>query len=268
MIPRSLRAPVWTLVGLAALTFVAAATDSPAPSATDARAIAVADQVMDALGGKAAWDATRFLRFDFAVEAGGAARPPRKHWWDKQTGRYRVEGRTKEGDDYIVLMNVNTKQGSAYVKGVQAQGEEEKKFLDRGYGAWTNDTYWLLMPYKLRDPGVVLRYDGQDKGQDKTWDKLALSFEGVGLTPKDRYWVYVDAGSHLVDRWEFILQDQKPEGPPTRFEWSGWKKFGPIMLAADRMNEKDKTRIYFPTLDVPANVPDTVFTSSTAVAAQ
>jgi hypothetical protein len=44
------------------------------------------------------------------------------------------------------------------------------------------------MPYKLRDPGVILTYDGL-RPERQRWT-VRLSFDGVGLTPKDKYWVY------------------------------------------------------------------------------
>lgn len=250
------------LCTLLAMATGPATTDATAAS-PDPKAAAIADQVLEALGGKAAWDATRFLRFDFAVEVDGKPVMTRRHWWNKHDGRYRVEGKTKEGQAYLVLMNVNTKQGQAWLDGKQLAGDDEKKYLEKGYGAWVNDMYWLLMPYKLKDPGVVLGYAGEVKEKDAEWDKLALSFESVGLTPKDRYWAFVNRKTQLVDRWEFILQGQK--GPASRFDWTGWQRKGSIMLAAERWNSKEKERIYFPVMDVPATIADTVFTSTTAV---
>ena len=47
------------------------------------------------MGGEAAWNETRFLRFDFAVEHGGKTVASRDHIWDKWTGRYRLEGKTR-----------------------------------------------------------------------------------------------------------------------------------------------------------------------------
>jgi hypothetical protein len=258
-----LAAPAALALLVAAMPAVAQApAASAAPAASDPKAIAVADQVLEALGGKAAWNATRYLRFDFAVESEGRSRPPRRHWWDKQTGRYRVEGQTQEGVPFVVLMNLNTKEGSVHLGGQRVQGEDEKKFLDRGYGAWVNDTYWLLMPYKLKDPGVILAYQGQVSKGDDTWDKLALSFQSVGLTPGDHYWVYVNTRTHLVDRWEYILQSMKPEEPATRWDWKGWKRYASIQLAPDRVSADGKVKISFPVLEVLETMPDAVFTSA------
>ncbi len=232
-----------------------AAAEAPA---ADPRALQVAGLVMQALGGEEAWNKTRFLRFDFAVESEGKIVTSRSHYWDKWSGRYRVEGKTTPGKNFLVLMNLNSREGSAWQDGKPAQGDLEKELLERGYAVWVNDAYWLLMPYKLRDPGVRLRLEGEAKVGDAACDKLALSFDGVGLTPKDRYWAFVNRTTHLVERWEYILQDEK--GPATRWDWKGWTAYGKVQLAAERVNEKAKRRILFPVLDLPASMADAVFT--------
>jgi hypothetical protein len=44
------------------------------------------------------------------------------------------------------------------------------------------------------------------------------------------------------------------------FDWSGWDSHGAIMLADDRVNPNDGTRIHFPVLDVPESMPEGTFT--------
>ena len=225
----------------------------------DPKATAIADRVMEALGGEKAWAGTRYLRFDWAVERGGRTLVKRSHTWDKYTGGYRLEGTTKEGKAYAVAMNLNTKAGKAVLDGKPLEGDALKKQLESAYEAWVNDTYWLIMPYKMKDPGVVLAMDGEEKSADGEWDKVRLSFEGVGLTPKDRYWAYVNRKTGLVDRWDFVLQGEKP--PASTFTWKGWRKYANVMLADDRVSPKDGTRIYFPLIEVPVSVPESTFTT-------
>ena len=174
------------VVSLVALAGTARPSAAATPAGSDPKAIAVADRVMQALGGEAAWNATRYLRFDFAVDRGGKTVMRRAHAWDKWTGRYRVEGKDKDGRDVVVAMNLNTKEGSATVGGRPLAGEELKGALETGYAWWVNDAYWLVMPYKMRDPGVVLALAGTERKGEDAWDKVLLTFEGVGLTPKDR----------------------------------------------------------------------------------
>ena len=223
----------------------------------DKKAAALADKVLDSLGGNEAWNNTHYLRFDFAVDREGKTLVRRSHTWDKWTGRYRLEG-TREGAPYTVLMNVNTKEGTAYLKGNRLEGEELKKALDQAYGTWVNDTYWLLMPYKMKDPGVILAYDGEEVKDGDAWDKVRLTFDNVGLTPKDKYWAYVNRKTGFVDRWDFVLKGESK--PPASFSWKNWKEYGKIRLADDREGA-DGTRIYFPVLDVPGTVAETVFTN-------
>jgi len=227
------------------------------PLGPDPKASAIAERVAQALGGEPAWNATRFLRFDFAVERGGKELMRRAHTWDKWTGRYRVEGKNKAGQDVVVAMNLNTNQGTAAAAGVALASDALKGALEDAYAWWVNDTYWLLMPYKLRDEGVTLSYAGEEKQGAQAWDKLLLTFAGVGLTPKDKYWVWVNRASGLVDRWEFVLKGEK--AAPAPFEWKGWRAYGRIQLADERVSPKDGTRIHFPVLEVPANVPETAF---------
>src|SRR5688572_29883144 len=154
------------------------------PGASDARAAAIADRVMEALGGKQAWDATRFLRFTFGSERDGKLMG-RHHTWDKWTGRYRVEGDTRDGVHFVTLMDLDTREGSAWIGKDKLEGDALKAQLERSYGMWVNDTYWLLMPYKMKDPGVILTYAGEEKGTSgATYDKVKLTFQNVGLTPK------------------------------------------------------------------------------------
>lgn len=247
---------------LAALALItcwlgASAQAVPAVVVAPQDAAAVAGQVLEALGGREAWLATRYLRFDFAVERGNQEVVRRAHTWDKWNGRYRLEGRDREGHAFAVAMNLHTREGQALVDGQPIAGEALKARLDGAYATWINDTYWLLMPYKLADPGVTLALDGQATGNGQVWDKLLLTFGSVGLTPKDKYWAYVNRATHRVDRWDFVLGGERK--PPTTFEWTGWTRYGAILLAPERRNPEDGTRIHFPVLDVPQSLPGSAF---------
>ena len=235
---------------------LAAQTAPSAPTASD-----VANQVMQALGGKEAWDSTHYLRFTFAGR--------RTHHWDKWTGRHRVEGQTPEGKKYVVLENINTHQGEAWLDGKKVEGDELKTWLDRGYGAWVNDTYWLLMPYKLQDPGVNLTYEGTEQLDGNTYDKLHLSFGNVGLTPGDEYWAWINRDTHLMDRWAYLLQAAPGEqraAEPTPWRWQGWQKYGKIMLSPTRAQVTGDRKLELGDIAVFDTLPHSVFTSPDPVA--
>ena len=181
------------------------------------------------LGGEEAWRETRYLVFEFAGR--------RSHWWDRYTGRHRMEGTTEEGAHYVVLENVHDegKAGRAWLDGEEVAGEDGAKMVENAYAAWVNDTFWLISPYKLRDPGVHLEASGKRTVDGVTYDLLHLSFGDVGLTPGDQYWMFIDPETGLVDRWEYVLESQEP--PPTAWEWVDWKRYGAGIMLSSRREE-------------------------------
>ena len=231
------------------------------PTSADPQALKVADRLMEALGGKENWDKARYLRFDFVVEQKGKVVGDFRHLWDRYTGRYRVQGTTDKGQIYTVLFqDINIKKGDAFLNAAPVPDKDKQKFLDMGYERFINDSYWLLMPYKWRDPGVNLKYEGTAKGdQGQTWDKVLLTFGNVGLTPKDRYWAFVNQKTGMMDKWELILQGQKE--PPSAFDWMNWQDFEGIKLCTERKSQKQQLRILFRNVAVLHSIDDKPFTS-------
>ncbi|MCZ6598878.1 MAG: hypothetical protein O7B99_14665 [Planctomycetota bacterium] len=183
---------------------------------------ALAESVLERMGGREAWERTRFLHWAFFGR--------REHWWDKRTGDVRIEG-----DDLVLVMNVRTKEGRAWRGGREVVDPNELAgLMDRGFAWWVNDSYWMFMPYKLLDPGVRLRDLGPGTMADgRTARVLELTFDGVGLTPDNKYEVFVGEETGLVEQWSFYVNaaDEEPRftGP-----WSGWERFGAILLATGR----------------------------------
>src|SRR5262249_38980475 len=119
---------------------------------SDRHAIKVADQVMDALGGKARWNALGGLRWTFEVSGNDTVRAPRRHAWDRHTNWHRVEGTNRQGVPFVYIDHLDSGKGMAWMNGVAMEGDTVPKLMKRAHSMWTNDTYWMLMPYKLRDP--------------------------------------------------------------------------------------------------------------------
>lgn len=182
---------------------------SPAPREIAARAINV-------MAGPA-WDKARYFSFSFNVERDGKIAVSFPQQWDRFTGDYRVSGKDREGHDFDIRMNLNTRKGSALLDGKPVADPTD--LLKRGYGRFINDTWWLLMPLKLLDPGTKLESAGVRQDEcGLSHDVVKLTFEqGIGLTPGDQYWVWINRDSGLVDRWEMLLQDSKDERPTVVF---------------------------------------------------
>lgn len=191
-------------------------------AASDPRALRIADQVMAALGGQERWEKLPGLRWSFEVAVNDTVRSYRHHAWDMKGGTDRVEGKTRAGVAYCFIHPPGGERGMAWMNGTAIEGDSLAKLIKRAQSLWTNDSYWFLMPYKLRDPGVTLGYDGEVTQGDTTYDKISLSFDKVGETPGDHYWVYVNRKNHRIEKWDFILQDQPP--PAVSWTWEGWEQ--------------------------------------------
>ena len=210
-----------------------AASDNPAApgfnaESSDLEAIEIADQVMATMGGRQAWDDTRFITWSFFGR--------RRHVWDKFTGDIRVEGVDRDTDEpYLILMNLHSKTGRAWTDGEEISDPEElAKMLDRGEAVWINDSYWMFMPYKLKDSGVTLRYLGERQMQDgRNAATLQLTFEAVGRTPENKYMVYVAQDSGLVEQWDFYSTAEDDE-PRFQNPWHNWQRHGEILLSDNR----------------------------------
>jgi hypothetical protein len=234
------------------------AQESPAPP-PDSKASDLADATFKAMGGPEGWNAARFFRFDFVVEKGGKVLANYQHWWDRQTGRYRLEGKNKEGKPFVVLFNVQDRKGKVWLEGKPADAEASAKLLEYAYGRFINDSYWILMPLKMKDPGVHLTAeDSRADVAGKKWSVVQLSFDkGIGLTSGDHYWAFIDPETHLMGRWEYVLEDEKP--PATAWTWEEWKRFGPILLSPVKKQVGADTVIRFPNLSVSETVDESAF---------
>lgn len=222
----------------------------------DARADEVAARLVTALGGAETYAQVRYFSFAFNGR--------RTHWWDRQTGRHRLEGTNREGQAYVVVSNVNDAgkgPGTALLAGTEVSGEEKTKLLESAYGAWINDFYWLLVPFKLQDPGVTLTWDGEETVDGAVCDKLKMTFDQVGLTPGDTYWLLVDRASGLLVRWDYVLEGQQP--PATSWHWQKWERYGPgVLLSGERLMVGSDRKLTLEKIQLPAAVPDAAFTST------
>jgi hypothetical protein len=210
--------------------------------ASDPEAIEVADRVMEALGGRNNWDQTRFIQWRFFGR--------RLHVWDKYTGRLRFE----EGSQ-LVLMDVETKQGRVWNERREVTDTEAvKEALEKAYRAWINDSYWMFMPYKLKDTGVTLTYVGEGKTNEGQKSLvLQLTFAEVGVTPENKYHVYVDPTTNRVIQWDFF-RNAEDEEPRLSTPWKNWQTYGNILLSDDRGERKHSD------IAVYDDLPNAVFT--------
>ena len=235
----------------------AAAGNPPAPgfdaAGSDPAAIEIADRTMDAMGGREAWDRTHYVAWNFFGH--------RVLVWDKWSGNVRVEMEQKDAEGksegpIVIALDIDTKQGRVWIDGQPVTDPARlAELVQQGYEIWVNDSYWVFMPYKLKDSGVTLRALGEGSMTDgRPADVLELTFRDVGVTPENKYHVYVARDTGLVEQWDFF---DKASDPAPRFQvpWHGWQRYDEILLSGDH------GRAQISEISVHRELPESVFTS-------
>ncbi|MEL6123779.1 MAG: hypothetical protein AAFR14_08655, partial [Bacteroidota bacterium] len=120
------------------------------------------------------------------------------------------------------------------------------------HAMWINDSYWLVMPFKLKDSGVTLTYAGRDTTVDgRNAEVVSLVFDNVGVTPQNKYLVYVDDTSGLVSQWDYY-PNATDSLPAFQSPWPEYKQYGEILLSGGAIRGMRMTDIEV-MKDVPAN---------------
>jgi hypothetical protein len=167
----------------------------------------LARAIWKASGGES-WPKVKELRFTFIVEENGKELTRAEHHWNIASGTDRVKWKGKD-----VTVNLAS----------PAKDENSKE----AYARWVNDSYWLLAPLKVLDPGVKRRAEGTKQVGQERFETMRLSFQGVGLTPGDQYLLYIDPQTKLVRGWDYIPSADKV----THGTWDGYRKFGDLQLS-------------------------------------
>ncbi len=182
---------------------------------SDAQAIAIVDQVIAASGGEAAWAKAKELHWIHAVIVDGKIVYLVKHDWDRWNGRHRMAKYLPGGAQNTVQHDLYEGTGHAFV--VSPDGRQDPLTRDdindmkkEGTTRLWADSYMLALPFKLKDPGVHLKYKGERAEPPATpdapppttakWDIIRVTFDpGVASTPEDIYELLINKETHLID---------------------------------------------------------------------
>jgi len=192
---------------------------------SDPKAVEIADKVMEAMGGRKNWDDTRYIHWTFFGR--------RTLIWDKKIGDVQI---VIPSDSQQIFLNIfDDSIGKLEQNGVAVMEKDSiQKYVEKGESIWINDSYWLVMPFKLKDSGVTLKYNGE--GQLATGEAaeiLQLTFKEVGNTPQNKYLVYVTPTDHLIKQWDFY---RNADDPVIAFStpWTDYQQKGNILLSGNR----------------------------------
>lgn len=175
------------------------------------RAEALADKMLDALG-KTQYDSLKKISWSF----------PRGHdfIWDKKNNIVNVRW-----SDFDVTFSPETGKGEAYNSELMLQGKEKEEALQKAWRLFANDSFWLVAPFKVRDPGTERKLV-----QTETGPGLLVTYTTGGVTPGDSYLWILDENGRPAS-WKMWVKIIPIKG--IELSWEGWKNhkgcwFGPL----------------------------------------
>lgn len=165
------------------------------------KAEALAQKMLTAVN-KPAWDSTHYVQWTF--------RDNHHYLWDKEQHLVQVKW-----DDMEVLLNPNDITGTVRQGGQPLIGEAADKAVQSAWSKFCNDSFWLLAPTKIYDPGVERSYVQLEDGREG----LMVTYTSGGVTPGDSYlWLLDQTGLPASFKmWVSII----PVGG-AEFTWEDW----------------------------------------------
>jgi hypothetical protein len=262
------------MIALSLITFSTFAQSSPQvqagqpPSASMAAPVAAPDPVADELArrsieilGGPAWEKARFFSFTFNLARNGQTAASFSQQWDRTTGLYRVSGKDPKGVPFVIVENVNTKVGRAWQNGVEVHDPAAlQELMLIGYRRFINDTFWLLMPLKMLDPGVLRSAAGERTDScGRKWDVVKVIFDQGPGVPTDVYWAWINRDTGIVEEWDLKLQGTPANAPPVEVFFHDFRRVGGLLISTRReVRGKDQV-VRLDDLTVLAEVPKGAF---------
>src|SRR2546430_6874567 len=176
----------------------------PQPAATAEPSVeALVQRAFDIHAGPA-WEKARYFAFTFNLYRDGKLAASFPQRWDRLSGDYRVSGTDPQGKKFELIMDVNSKQGKAWVDGASVSGDKRAEMLALAFRRFQNDTHWLLMPLTMRDANVRRTFETtREDACNHSWDLVRLRYDlSSGLNPADIYWAWINRDTGMVDYWD------------------------------------------------------------------
>jgi hypothetical protein len=235
-------------------------TPVPPPPAADPAADELARRVIEIQAGPS-WQKARFLSFTFKLDRSGQSAAVFPQQWDRLTGDYRVSGNDPKGVPFVVVEDVITKAGKAWQNGVAVTDPAAlKEMLDLGYRRFINDTYWLLMPLKMLDPGVYRTSLGERTDAcGRKWDVVKVIFDQGPNVPTDVYWAWINRDTGIVEEWDMKLAGTPADARPVEVFFHDFKRVSGVLISTSREVKGKNQTVRIDDLKILSEVPKGTF---------
>jgi len=169
------------------------------------QADSLAMEMYRAIGGSD-WEHVHYVTWNFMGH--------HQYTWDKQRNFVSVEW-----DAIHVLLETTTQTGLVFENGNSViDMEKKKKYLNKAWQYFCNDSFWLIAPFKIFDPGTSRQLATLKDGKTG----LMVTYGQGGITPGDTYIWLLDKNNVPV-AWKMWVKVMPIGG--LSVTWEGWKTF-------------------------------------------
>lgn len=163
----------------------------------------LAEKMLTALGAFA-YENTNYLEWTFVGR--------HHHKWDKQQQLVSVEW----GDNKVLLNIQHPDSSMVWVNKAPVEGDARLEIIETAVGYFNNDSFWLVAPLKIFDPGTERRIVLLENGEKA----LLVTYTSGGNTPGDSYlWLLDESGlPYAFKIWASVI----PIGG-VKSTWDSWK---------------------------------------------
>ena len=193
---------------LAGVIFYLMYNEEIPPTVQNADAEVLTEKMMTAVN-KAAWDSTRWVKWDFAGR--------NQYVWNKERNLVKVI----MGSD-VVLLDPSNVTGKAFQDDNLVAGDEAQVLVTAAWNNFNNDSFWLNAIAKAKDPGTLRSVVDLGNGQQG----LKVEYSSGGSTPGDVYVWALDENylPNSYRMWAEII--------PIGGAWATWENYESISTGA------------------------------------
>ena len=156
-------------------------------------------------------EALNYENYKDAKEIHWTFRGVNRYEWHKQKQVVKVFWDGMQVD----LWTTSPEESTVFKSGNEIEGDAKREAIDYAVKNFNNDSFWVVAPFKLFDPGTerfLIKEDGQEK--------LLVQYTSGGTTPGDAYLWEVDE-NQIPTAFKMWVSIIPLDG--LKAEWSEWK---------------------------------------------
>ena len=221
------------------------------PSGSDPAAVALVDRVWKLLGGRSAYEAINYVQFTASRLEGSESLSSHTILWDRREDRVRLQMQTRRGE-LLVFLRMRDGAGTAFENGEVVPEEDRSGVVNHARALCEDDLYWLLMPWRLKDPGVHLHSAGEVERDGARLKRVRVTMDPGGwLGPGQLFHIAVDPRDGRLVEWSWPRTEADGGSDEVIFTWADWVQRSGVQFASVRQQVGGTLRVLCRPIETP-----------------